>query len=222
MKEIKLTKGLSYQPGMKFKKPVNFRNAMIIPDELNKWKNLFVELIKNEFYKENKVFVLDDNNREKIAFCFKWVIGDVDVTLNKGLLLRGEVGTGKSSIMKACKRLCEIIYNNANGFLHPIYITADEVSRLYKESSEETEKRLTQIMTSRLLFIDDIGYEALKVYDHYPISEVIRERYDKKRVTCFTTNLSMDAIRERYKTSIEDKLSEMCFIVKFDGESKRV
>lgn len=76
-------------------------------------------------------------------------------------------------------------------------------------------------MTCKLLFIDDIGYEALKVFDHYPIPEVIRERYDKKRITCLTTNMSMDEITARYFKSFEDKLNEMCFIVKFEGESKR-
>jgi len=195
----------------------NFRNRHILEEETILWKKHFLKLIQDEFFRTQKTFQLDENNKSKIALCFDWIVGSVDITLNKGLLLRGDVGTGKSSILKACKTLCEILYDKI--YIH--YVTADYISRLYSDRSEDGDKRLTQIMTSRILFIDDIGYEALKVFDHYPIAEVIRERYDKKRMTCLTTNMSMEEIAIRYNKSFEDKLSEMCFIIKFEGESKR-
>lgn len=199
----------------------NFRNINILPEEEGLWKEYFIKLIQDEFYNANKEFKMTDYLRPKIKVCFDWVVGNMDVSLNKGLLLRGDVGTGKSAIMKACMKLCIKLYNGSYGFLYPIYITADKVSRLYTNRSDESERRLNQIMTTRLLFIDDIGYEAKKVFDHYPIPELIRERYDNKRITCFTTNMSMEEIKAEYGVSVEDKLNEMCTIIKFEGQSKR-
>jgi DNA replication protein DnaC len=195
----------------------DFRNASILPQEINLWKQKFIEFIHDEFFSVNKPFLLTEENKPKISLCFDWIIGRVDKSLNKGLLLRGDVGSGKSCLLKATRSMCELLYSN----LYSKYVTADEISRLYRSGDETCEKIITQIMTCKLLFIDDIGYEALKVFDHYPIPEVIRERYDKKRITCLTTNMSIDEITARYGKSFEDKLSEMCFIVKFEGESKR-
>jgi DNA replication protein DnaC len=201
---------------MKYKSN-NFRTVTILEEETNLWKKYFLKLITDEFYQKHKVFKLDENNKPKIALCFDWVIGNVDIGLNKGLLLRGDVGTGKSAIMKACRKLCEKLYTG----IYTRYATADEISRLFKDSSEDSDRKLNNLLTARILFIDDIGYEALKVFDHYPIMEVIRDRYDKKRITCITTNMSMEEMAERYNKSFEDKISEMCFIIKFEGNSKR-
>lgn len=196
---------------------LNFRNVKVLPEEIILWKRYFLQLIYNKFYQSQKQLKLDDNNKAKIAICFDWIVGNIDLTLNKGLLLRGEVGTGKSCILKACKTFIEKLYNG----VYCRYITADEISRTFEEKTESSEKKLNHIFTEKILFIDDIGYEALKVFDHYPIAEVIRERYDKKRITCLTTNMTMEEIANRYGKSFEDKLNEMTFIVKFDGDSKR-
>jgi DNA replication protein DnaC len=216
----KLTKNKRYPFVMK-SNTKNFRNIKIPAEDINKWKWEFLKLINAEFYKGQQRFVIDDTNRAKIAFCFDWIVGNIDISLNKGLILRGDVGTGKSSILKAIKMLCQVLYNNEKGNLYPKYITADSIARLYNNDFEESEIKLNQLFTTRLLFIDDIGYEAIKVYDHHPIPEIIRDRYDKKRITCITTNLTMSELAERYGKSFEDKLNEMCFIIKFDGDSKR-
>jgi DNA replication protein DnaC len=176
-----------------------------------------LKLIKDEFFRVQKAFILDDTNKEKIAFCFNWVIGNIDQSLNKGLLLKGDVGTGKSCIMKAVKNFIKILYPGT--FM--MYLSADQITHVYRMTGDDFERNLNQIFTCRILFIDDIGYESLLEFGHMPIAEVIRERYDKKRITCITTNMNMEEIEDRYKKSFTDKLGEMCFIINFQGESKR-
>lgn len=195
----------------------NFRYRPIIRSQINALKNYFLKLIQDEFFKVQKTIQIDDTNRPKIAKCFDWVIGDVDVALGKGLLLRGNVGTGKSCIMKAVKSFVNELYPN----IFTLYLTSDQIANIYKLTGEEFDKRLNQVNTCKILFIDDIGYEPLKVFENSPIAEVIRERYDKRRITCLTTNFEMSELALRYGTSFEDKLSEMCYIIKFEGESKR-
>jgi DNA replication protein DnaC len=204
-------------PTVKKYKSKDFRTVKILSSEINQWKWYFLGLIQDEFFKSQKTIQLDESNKSKIAFCFDWIIGSVDITLNKGLLLRGDVGTGKSSILKAIKTLISKLYDG----IFILYLTSDQITHVYKLNGDEFEKRINQINTCKILFIDDIGYEALRIFEHSPIAEVIRERYDKKRVTCITTNMSVKELAERYGNSFEDKINEMCFIVQFNGKSKR-
>lgn len=195
----------------------DFRTNVILLDEVNLWKRHFLKLIKDEFFSCQKVFELDEYNKNKIRNCWDWVIGNVDIYLNKGLLLYGDIGTGKSCLLKATKKLCNILYPE----IFTIYITANDIALLFKENNENSETKLRQIMTCKILFIDDIGYEPLKIFEYHPIQSVILERYDKKRITCLTSNLNNDEIYSRYGASFEDKLNQMTFKLKFEGKSKR-
>lgn len=195
----------------------------ILPEDENKWKNLFLSLITDEFYRSNVKFELDQVLKEKIARIFDWIVGhNIDFRENKGLFLFGSVGTGKSSILKAVMRMIDNLYSdNETGTVYTKYVTADEIARLYSENSDSSDIKLRSIRTYQLVFIDDIGYEAFKVFDHYPICEIIRDRYDNKRITCFTSNMNQAELKQRYGDSIEDKLAEMCTFIEFKGKSKR-
>ena len=172
--------------------------------------------IEQAFYEEKKQLVLTGELRYILAIVFKWLVGELQIDSNRGLLFRGQVGNGKSSIMKACYMFCKTFYE-----VNCMYVNADKVSRLYEENSESSHFEINKLMSCRLLFIDDIGCEAVKVYNFHPMSEIIRERYDKKRITCATTNRTHKELRQIYGDSFEDKLSHMTYLIEFEETSKR-
>lgn len=179
-------------------------------------KKRFIQLIQSNLLETNRTFKIDDTNRQNLAFIFDWIIGKCEVEKRKGLMLVGEIGLGKSAIMKAVSELVKEIHECTS-----IYITANNVARLYRSKDDDAAIKINRLITCKLLFIDDIGTEDRKVYDTHPIEEIIRERYEMKRITSFTTNLSSKELIDRYTQSIEDKISHMTFLVPFKGQSKR-
>lgn len=181
-------------------------------------KRKFIELIRAEFLEADKKLIIDENLKPVIKFCFNWVLGlEIDVKQNKGIQLVGDVGLGKSCILKAVHKMVTMLYD-----IVAIYITANKIARLFKHSNEENEIAINRLIYCRLLFIDDIGTEDLKVYDSFPVQEIIRERYDHKRIISFTTNIiDPEDLRIKYSKSIEDKLSHSTFRIEFKGTTKR-
>lgn len=183
------------------------------------YKKLFVELISKEFWESGKKFILDDQNKKQISLCFDWVIGKESdsfrVKDNKGLLLMGRVGTGKSCILKATMKFAEYLHE-----ISTVWVTSDSASEIFKGSNID-DTNYNRLCTCKILSIDDIGKEPALVFGSSPIGAILRERYDKKRITCFTTNLKMKDLLLRYDESFEDKLYQMCLIIPFEGESKR-
>lgn len=201
----------------------NFRVPFIQQDNnslIIKLKKHFIDIISSEFLEVEKPFELTDDIKPKLAFCFNWVLGhNIDWKENKGLQLYGEIGTGKSCIIKAVVRLTNELYNISGTYAK--YTTANKIASLYRCSDNDSIIKINQLITCKLLFIDDIGTEDKKVFDSFPIQEIVRERYDTKKFVSFTTNLSPAILAERYTASIEDKLSHGTYRIEFTGNSKR-
>jgi DNA replication protein DnaC len=179
-----------------------------------------VDLIEGEFFEHGRALELNDELRKNLNFCINWITGlNIDVKENKGLQFVGPIGLAKSAILKAVYKLVLSIYN-------PVcyYVTANKIAHIYRTmtSDEQSQVECNKILHCRLLFIDDIGTEDRKVFDSFPIQEVIRERYDKRRITSFTTNIiDPGEMSARYTPSIEDKLNHGSYRLEFSGQSKR-
>jgi hypothetical protein len=196
----------------------DFRYPVCNPSGINRLKFEFIELIEREFLENERIFEMTDELRPKLLFIFNWILGiDIKISDNKGINLSGNIGLGKSAILKAVHNLIIQIYQCNSKF-----ITANSIARLFKNSSDEdSEIKINQLISCHLLFIDDIGTEDRKVYDSFPIQEIIRERYDKRKITSFTTNLEPPQLIDRYTASIEDKLNHGTYRIEFKGTSKR-
>lgn len=196
----------------------DFREYIVEKEDEGMLKRLFVNLIRGEFFDENKEVIIDDTNRTQIGFLYNWATGNFDGPRNKGVILRGDVGTGKTSLLKATHKLLLAI----NGeILNSRIISSDLLSIMATSRNNYEEMVYESVSNSKILFIDDIGYEPLKIFDRSPIAEIIRERYNRKLTTCFSTNYTMKELSERYGSSFEDKVNEMAFIIKFNGPSRR-
>lgn len=158
--------------------------------------------------------------KKNLAFCIKWITGNgINIYNNKGIALIGGIGIAKSAILKAVYRIIDFFYDTTS-----IYITANELAHIYRRISQEEEMviKRNKILTYKLLFIDDIGTEDKKIFDSYPIMEIIRERYDRKRITSYSTNIiTKQEMINTYSESIEDKMNHGTYCLEFTGPSKR-
>ena len=138
---------------------------------------------------------------------------------NLGLLLWGDVGTGKT-FMAACI---------ANALLEegvPVLMTnfskvLNQMGGLY---TEERHSYIASFSEFQLLIIDDLGIERSSEFVLEQIYAVIDERYKAGLPLIITTNLSVSELRnptDEAHARIYSRVLEMCTPIHVDGADRR-
>ncbi len=144
--------------------------------------------------------------------------------LNKGILLSGPVGCGKTSIMHLVKPFVNAKYDYK-------IKTTREISFEFAKKGFEAIQQYTQksIQQYRLLgyCFDDLGAEQqIKHYgnDCNVMAEIIISRYEQFKqnnsVTHITTNLSASEIEQFYGNRLRSRMRSMFNLIAFDTETK--
>ncbi|VEJ02625.1 DNA replication protein [Porphyromonas cangingivalis] len=136
-----------------------------------------------------------------------------------------ECGTGKTTFARAICSLMNYFYDNKSPYpnLRTVarQVTAIDLCKSYIDDKEQY-RRYAACDT---LFIDDMGIDPASVKDfgneYSPLLELLYKRYDNRRTTIITSNISDTQIRERYGARIDDRLREVCAKINFQGESYR-
>lgn len=145
----------------------------------------------------------------EIEAIFRFFIEGQHLARKRGFILHGNVGTGKTVLMK-------ILFGYA-AFYH--YIPMPDFIPVYKILSEfrqSGEPAIARIIESKQLIIDDLGTEDfINVFGSRRnlLQEIIFERYDKGPDfrTYYTTNLTLQEIQEFYGSRILSRLTETAF-----------
>lgn len=184
-------------------------------------KPQFLELIKIEaekiFLSRNQTFefAIDNDNRPVIAQLYAYTVGDSSlINPNKGIILAGAIGCGKTILLKAYCSVIEILMNKIVTQIHSM-----------KLASEIRANGINGEFIKIPLFIDDIGKEedTVKSYgtDIRPLTELIALRYDEGSWTFGTTNYEMATLRDKYTPHTADRMVEMFNYIKMEGKSRR-
>ena len=148
----------------------------------------------------------DENTKDNINKVAEWLLE----CPQRGLLLCGSLGNGKSTMLRAIHRLI-----SGNSYL----ITAKMAYDRFKDS-----ERLT-FTHNCVLLLDDLGAEPERclVYgeEHHPLTDLLLQRYDQNATTIIATNLTVDALRQRYGDRLFDRLSEMYVAILYNAPSYR-
>lgn len=150
--------------------------------------------------------------------CFQF-----NINLNKGILLSGPVGCGKTALMNLMKYLTAAEYKFSVKPCRDIsFEFIQDGYEVIHKYSKDLRLRGGQPVAVRYCF-DDLGVEQnLKYFGNEcnVMAEILLSRYDifttKKIQTHITTNLSASEIETHYGNRVRSRLRELCNLIAYD------
>lgn len=236
-KQLQIPKASSFD---KEDEPFNFllngQKKMLSPNEIDDfWKRCFLQSLQYI----SPDFVIDGRNEMLIKELYRWIWARMECKSpglfnpQKGLLLWGEIGTGKTTLLKGIQRYLAVInslvYGCNNSSICIEIRSAAEIALRYSSDGMDALNRWTERGISDNLAIDEIGSE--EIAKHFGtvcnvVQVILQLRYEQRYniITLGTTNIDMsqpDEFRRRYGDYILDRTKEMFNIIKVGGESRR-
>lgn len=179
-----------------------------------------------------KTFADDDGSDPKTSEALrKYVENWVEVRRNNlGLLFHGDVGGGKT-FWAACiaNALIEKAVDDG-AWESPVWMTTVQKLRWEMQQNFEKDKAriLRQIAETKLLILDDFGFEKETKTANESLFEIVDQRYKVGRPLIITTNLTLDEIRfeqDMSRRRVYDRVIEMCstpVYISADGRRQRI
>lgn len=158
------------------------------------------------------VYIIRDEERAK----------KYNIHLNKGLLLSGPIGCGKTSLMRLLNEFQPRCNRYAIRSCRDIsFEFIKEGYEVIPKYSAHTAKRSTPLT----YYFDDLGTESnLKYYGNEcnVMGEILLSRYDlfvsQKITTHLSTNLTAQEIEMYYGNRVRSRMREMFNLIAFEGE----
>ena len=127
-----------------------------------------------------------------------------EINYNKGILLKGQTGRGKTFLMEILKSMLEL-----DDYMYLTIINAKKVAAEYQ--SGEGYKIIDKYAKCNYLVLDDIGSEAVETKSYGNalniVEEIITEREKNNMLTFGTTNLNK--LSDRYDDRIVSRMNEL-------------
>lgn len=175
------------------------------------------------------------------------VVNDYPV-VEKGLLLTGSVGVGKTHLAVAILR--GLIAKGVPGIFCEFGSLLKQIQDSYNPISQTSEMRvLAPVYQAEVLVLDELGATMPTDWVRDTMYQIINKRYNDKRLTIFTTNYrdevrvgnqeseaaprsfsrkatseklsEMTTLEDRIGTRLRSRLYEMCNVVEIEGEDYR-
>jgi DNA replication protein DnaC len=149
-----------------------------------------------------------------------------NISLNKGILLSGPVGCGKTTLMQLMKyftnqQQCIYIVKSCRDISFEFIKDGYEVIHRYSKNSYY---RNSNYEIPKHYCFDDLGIENnLKYYGNEcnVMAEILLSRYDqfisKKLITHLTTNLSASEIENAYGNRVRSRMRELFNLIAFEA-----
>jgi len=191
-------------------------------------------IMKATLAQRGKTMQIDENNRPIIPNLIKWFIGDpsCELDLQKGILLTGEVGTGKTFLLDTMQALTLAAKLPSRHFRTARCVDVAELIRTQNTPDAKTAgKSATKLeyLHHGAWCFDDLGHEPLSVKvwgdDRHVMEPILTRRYNAfvagDCITHATSNLGKEKLREFYGDRVADRFNEMFNFILLDGDSRR-
>ena len=167
------------------------------------------------------------NGTQLQAFNYAFKLVDEYPAIDRGLLLTGPVGTGKTHLSVAILR--GLVEKGIPCLFYEFGALLKEIQNSYNPVSQTSElKVLAPVYETEVLVLDELGASKPTDWVRDTMMQIIGTRYNDRRLTIFTTNY-LDARRSPADETLEDRvgvrlrsrLYEMCKTVQIEGEDYR-
>ncbi len=183
----------------------------------------------------NESFAILKSDHELISKLLAYFFRDAEkaeqykINLNKGILLCGPIGCGKTSLMSLMRHFLPPTHRHIMKSCRDISFDfiQDGYEVIHRYSRQAINDRSGELP---IYCFDDLGTESnLKYYGNEcnVMAEVLLSRYDlfvsRKLVTHITTNLNSSEIEKLYGNRVRSRMREMFNLIAFDkgAEDKR-
>ena len=176
-------------------------------------------------------FIIRDELKPVYNDIVHWAVMDYCGNLDpdKGLLLWGDIGTGKSTMLRIIREFCAAVRPSVDGRRYYFRITnvIDVCADYADESSAGGYRGIRQYIESPRQAFDELGSETVPTgrYGNFEnvMQYIFQSRYDNRhhQFTHATTNLTIDQICDVYDERIYDRFKEMFNFVALRGKTFR-
>jgi DNA replication protein DnaC len=167
------------------------------------------------------------NGTQLRAFNYAFKLVDEYPAVDRGLLLMGPVGVGKTHLCASILR--GLIEKGTPCMFYEFGALLKEIQNSYDPVSQTSElKVLAPIYETEMLVLDELGASKPTDWVRDTMMQILGTRYNNRRLTIFTTNY-LDARRAPADETLEDRIGarlrsrlyEMCKTVMIEGEDYR-
>ncbi|HEX8072213.1 MAG TPA: ATP-binding protein [Pyrinomonadaceae bacterium] len=147
--------------------------------------------------------------------------------VERGLLLNGPVGVGKTHLAVAILR--GLVEKGVPALFCEFGSLLKEIQDSYNPVSKTSElKVLAPVYQAEVLVLDELGASKPTDWVRDTMMQIIGTRYNDRRLTIFTTNYldtrrtpADETLEDRIGARLRSRLYEMCKTVQIDGEDYR-
>ena len=179
-----------------------------------------------------KEYVISESEKGIVFALVAWMLKDdlvakeMNFDLNKGILLSGPIGCGKTTLFKIL-RSCNFPASKY-GIVSTRHIVSEFMQSGYEILEKYSNGNLSHdIRTPKAYCFDDLGTETTSKYfgnDCNVMAEILLTRYDlfveKGIITHLTTNLSATEIESQYGNRLRSRMREMFNLFGYEESSE--
>lgn len=216
-----------------FKAPQKRETPKRIPITKLDLKELKKAYLQSFKYEEGKDLIVTKENKDILNLVCQYfakdeAFNDTNLTenipsLDKGLMLIGGYGCGKTSMMRAFHKIgYKLLPDTFMWF--PFYSCNGMVAE-YEQLDNQNDKGefLEKYFSVKKCYFDDFGTEedASNFGKKNLLKDILEERYLRKKTTYVSTNLSLNEINEKYGERVFSRIQEVFNIIIMNGKDFR-
>jgi DNA replication protein DnaC len=167
------------------------------------------------------------NESQRAAFKFATSLTHEFPAVDRGLLLTGSVGVGKTHL--AVSILKGLTERGFSCLFYEFGSLLKEIQDSYNPHTQTSELGvLSPVLNVEVLVLDELGASKPTDWVRDTMAHVINSRYNDKKLTIFTTNYlderrndREEVLEDRIGTRLRSRLYEMCKTVVITGDDYR-